>query len=305
MNHSKNNFKSWMQALRLRTLPLSIAGILTGSGYAFSNNQGNRLILLFALLTTILFQIVSNLANDLGDSIKGADNSERIGPMRAVQSGEISKKQMRNAVIFTSVLSFISASLLLWFSKEQLTTNSLIFYGFLALFCILAAIAYTIGKNAYGYKGLGDLMVFVFFGIVSVLGVYPLFTGGIDYLLIFPAFTIGLLSSAVLNLNNLRDQENDAKVNKRTMVVKLGFEKAKNYHAFLILGSLISWISFLLFCGKPALYISLLPFVFLLRHLVIVGKIKEMKQFDSQLKPVALSTFFISLLFILSVIFFQ
>ena len=160
----------WIGAFRLRTLPLSISGILVGSFIALYYNFWNSVVFTLALSTTLLFQILSNLANDLGDSMKGADNENRIGPMRSVQSGKISKSSMRNAVVITSALSFISAGFLIYFGTKNLSQQTIYIYIVLAIACVFAAITYTIGKKAYGYNGLGDLFVFIFFGLVSVIG---------------------------------------------------------------------------------------------------------------------------------------
>lgn len=295
------NSSDWISALRLRTLPLSISGILVGSFVAVFQGYWNPVIFSLALSTTLLFQILSNLANDLGDSLKGADNSERVGPMRAVQSGSISKKSMKNAVIFTSLLSFLSAGLLIYFGTKNLSATSVYIYIALAVASVFAAITYTIGKKAYGYNGLGDLFVFIFFGLVSVIGVYPLFSDTLSWILVFPAVTIGFLSTAVLNLNNMRDRENDSKVGKRTLVVKLGAANAKKYHFFLIISAFASWGVFLTLTKNWLGFISFLPALLFVKHLVFVAKNTVPKELDSQLKIVALGTFFISLLYVISV----
>jgi 1,4-dihydroxy-2-naphthoate polyprenyltransferase len=295
------NSSDWISALRLRTLPLSISGILVGSFVAVFQGYWNPVIFSLALTTTLLFQILSNLANDLGDSLKGADNSDRVGPMRAVQSGSISKGAMKNAVILTSLLSFISAGLLIYFGTKNLSPASISVYIGLAIASVLAAITYTIGKKAYGYNGLGDLFVFVFFGLVSVMGVYPLFSDRLSWVLIFPAITIGFLSTSVLNLNNMRDRENDEKVGKRTLVVKLGASNAKKYHFFLIISAFISWSIFLILTKNWLGFISLIPGIVFIKHLIFVAKNTVPKELDSQLKKVALGTFFISILYVISV----
>ncbi|MNU88537.1 1,4-dihydroxy-2-naphthoate octaprenyltransferase [compost metagenome] len=295
------NSSDWVSALRLRTLPLSISGILVGSFVAVYQGYWNPVIFSLALATTLLFQILSNLANDLGDSLKGADNAGRIGPMRAVQSGAISKSAMKKAVIFTSAVSFISAGFLIYFGTKNLSVTSIYIYIGLAIASVLAAITYTIGKKAYGYNGLGDLFVFVFFGLVSVMGVYPLFSDMLSRELILPAITIGFLSTAVLNLNNMRDRENDEKVGKRTLVVKLGAKNAKRYHFFLISTAFLSWILFLVLTKNWLGFISLIPAILFIKHLVFVAKNTVPKELDSQLKTVALGTFFISILYVISV----
>ena len=287
---------AWISALRLRTLPLSVSGILIGSFVSLYDGFWNVGIVILALMTTISYQIVSNLANDLGDTLKGTDNQDRIGPTRAVQSGQISIAQMKRAIQLTVALCILFTAGLLYAAKDNLTTNSIIFYSILALFCVLAALLYTIGKKAYGYYGLGDLMVFIFFGGVSVLGVYPLYGGQLNVHLIYPAITIGLLSTAVLNLNNMRDRQNDERSNKRTMVVILGPTASKFYHFLLISAALVCQLLFLSNYNSTALYIASLPAsLVLLLHVQKVMKITNPKEFDGELKVVALSTFALSL----------
>jgi 1,4-dihydroxy-2-naphthoate octaprenyltransferase len=288
--------QAWIKALRLRTLPLSLSGIIIGSAIAKYNGFWDWSIFLLSLLTTVLFQIVSNLANDLGDSIKGTDNKDRVGPMRSVQSGLISKNEMRNAVVMTSIISLLSAGTLIYLGTTNLPISILWFYIGLAVACIFAAITYTIGKKAYGYYGLGDIMVFLFFGIVSVLGVYPLYAKSIDWIILLPACSIGFLSAAVLNLNNMRDRSNDAKSGKNTLVVKIGADWAKLYHTLLVLGGIICHVMFLVTINHPIAFIGLLPGIILILHLQKVMKTKNPKDFDPELKKVALSTFGIAVL---------
>ncbi len=292
--------QAWIEAIRPRTLPLSLAGIIMGSGIAFYQGFGNWIIFGLALITTILFQILSNLANDLGDGMKGTDNHERIGPTRAIQSGLISHKEMKIAVIATSILSAISASILLYYGAQGMTMNIIAFYSILAVLCVLAAITYTVGKKAYGYNGFGDVMVFLFFGLVSVLGVYSLYTKLFDWNNLLPACTIGLLSVAVLNLNNMRDYASDKKSNKNTLVVKMGPDFAKLYHVIIIVIALICLFAFLVKFNDLLLFVCLLPTIILGIHLQKVMKTKSAKEFDPELKKVALSTFGISVLFFIT-----
>jgi 1,4-dihydroxy-2-naphthoate octaprenyltransferase len=294
--------KAWLQAFRLRTLPLSLSGIILGSFLAYAAGYWNVAIFTLSLITTLLFQILSNLANDLGDSQKGADNAERVGPARTVQAGLISLAEMKKAVIFFSILSAVSAAALLYIGTQDMPAQILGLYAGLAVLCILAAITYTIGKRAYGYSGFGDIFVFIFFGLVSVLGVYSLYTKSFDWQIIAPACMIGLLSTAVLNLNNMRDRTNDAKVGKRTMVVKIGPNAAKLYHALLILGALAGMTWFLFQQSKLVVFIALIPFIILLLHLRKVMVTTDPKEFDPELKKVALSTFGIAVLFTIGVL---
>ena len=304
---------AWFQAIRLRTLPLSVSGIIVGSGMAkVLHSITNPLqdinfweIFWLAIFTTICFQILSNLANDLGDSQKGTDNKNRVGPTRAVQSGMISQREMKNAIYICATLSLFSAGGLIYFSSQNLTPELILFYGILAIICILAAVTYTVGKNAYGYRGLGDLMVFLFFGMVSVLGVFSLYGNGFEWLVFFPALTIGLWSTAVLNLNNLRDHVNDKKSSKNTTVVKLGFQGAKFYHAFLILGGFAAWLfviaTFTIYASNYMLPIALIPSLLMFPHVKRVFMNEEPKNLDPELKKVAIITFVSALLFAVSI----
>lgn len=291
--------------MRLRTLPLSVSGILVGSAIALASDSWNNWIFGLALSTTVLFQIISNLANDLGDTLKGTDNDDRLGPKRTLQAGVITKKAMKMAIILFSILSLASAAALIHVSIDGMSQSVLLTYIALAIFCVLAAITYTIGKKAYGYNGLGDLMVLIFFGLVSVLGVYSLYTKTflIDNLL--PAVSIGLLSTAVLNLNNMRDFANDAKSGKNTLVVKMGPNQAKLYHALLIVIALLSMAVFIGRIGEPLLFISLVPGIALVFHLRKVMKTTDPRSFDPELKIVAFSTFGISLLFLLIILYLR
>jgi 1,4-dihydroxy-2-naphthoate octaprenyltransferase len=288
--------QSWLKAFRLRTLPLSLSGIILGSFLAKKEGFWDGYIFVFALLTTLFFQILSNLANDLGDSQKGTDNQFRVGPMRAVQSGEISMKAMKLAVAIFTFLSLVSAAILIRISAVGMTKEVIWMYVLLAVLCVIAAITYTVGKKAYGYHGFGDLFVFVFFGLVSVLGSYTLYTKTFNPEIIFPAITIGLLSTAVLNLNNMRDQVNDKSSNKITLVVKLGKSKAKVYHFFLVLLAIISAVFFLQELNTFR-YLFLIPFCILTLHLQKVNNIQEEKDFDPELKKVALTTFLIAIMY--------
>ncbi len=294
-------FKDWTDAARPRTLPLSLSGIIIGSGIAFSQGYISWIIFALALATTISFQILSNLANDYGDGVKGTDNDTRIGPDRAIQSGAISVKMMRNAILIFTLISFVFASLLIHFGTQKMPVESIYFYALLAVFCVIAAITYTVGKRAYGYHGMGDIMVFIFFGLVAVMGVYTLFSKTIDWLNLLPSCTIGFLSTAVLNLNNMRDRSSDILANKNTLVVKIGANRAKYYHTLLILGAMFTWVYFLSAKEYNWEFFSLLPFLVLAQHLKRVARIEDAKAFDPELKVVSLATFAISILFFITI----
>lgn len=285
---------AWLRALRLRTLPLSLSGIIAGSAVAYFNGKWDGIIFGLAMSTTILFQILSNLANDLGDGIKGTDNENRVGPERAVQSGVISVKGMKTGVAISAALSLLSAGALIFFGTQQMPSNMIWLYIGLALLSVLAAITYTVGKRAYGYHGLGDLMVLIFFGGVSVLGVYSLYAKTFLPENILLAIGFGLLSTAVLNLNNMRDFSNDYNSGKITLVVRMGPNLAKVYHVLLIIISLGTIGQFIHLVGEPLLYLVLIPGLVLIYHLRTVMRTTEAKDFDPELKKVALSTFAIS-----------
>lgn len=293
--------KHWIQAARLRTLPLSVSGIIVGSAYAYYQGFSDWRIVVLALLTTLGLQVLSNYANDYGDGVKGTDVN-RIGEKRLVAAGVITAEQMKKAVIITAILTFIIALLLIYiaFGKENFAL-SLIFI-LLGIGSIGAAIKYTVGKSAYGYSGFGDLFVFIFFGLVSVIGSNFLFTHIIDWKLFLPATAIGLLSVAVLNLNNMRDIENDKIAGKNTLVVKMGLENAKKYHEFLILTPFVLMILFSLVI-KLSFYAMILVFFILAVHLKTIKKSNKYEDFDPELKKVALSTFALSILFWLTLVF--
>ena len=297
--------KHWIQAARLRTLPLSVSGIIVGSFYAMSQALFNWNIVILALLTTLGFQVLSNFANDYGDGIKGTDNEDRVGPKRAIQSGVISPKEMKNALIITSLLTLVSAIALIYvsFKDHNLLFSSI--YLLLGILAIVAAIRYTVGNSAYGYRGFGDLFVFIFFGLVSTLGIYFMFAKEMDWVLILPATSVGFLSVAVLNLNNMRDEESDRKSNKNTIVVKIGAENAKVYHYFLIISAIILMLAFSYFKDFTFdQYLYVIAFIPLLKHLKTVYTNKNPKELDPELKKVALGTFALSVLLSLSMIYF-
>jgi 1,4-dihydroxy-2-naphthoate octaprenyltransferase len=290
-----NNLKPWIQAARLRTLPLSVSGIIVGSAYAHYQGHSDWRIVVLALLTTLGLQVLSNYANDYGDGVKGTD-ANRIGEKRLVAAGIISAEQMKRAVLITVLITFLMSLGLIYtaFGKENFIF-SLIFI-LLGICSIGAAIKYTVGKGAYGYSGFGDLFVFVFFGLVSVIGSNFLFTHFIDWKLFLPASSIGLLSVAVLNLNNMRDIENDKTAGKNTLVVKMGLNWAKKYQEACISIASIMFIVFCLIIKVTAIPVLIIN-IPLLMHISKIKKAEKYEDFDPELKKVALSTFALSILF--------
>lgn len=297
--------KNYIKAARPRTLPLSVSGIIVGSLLGASDLGGISIIsssiFWLAIATTIGFQVLSNFANDYGDGIKGSDKN-RSGEVRMVASGAISPSQMKSAMTITVIITLVVALGLIYqaFGKENFIYSILFFV--LGIASIVAAIKYTVGNSAYGYSGFGDLFVFLFFGLVSVVGSYFLFTKQLNFEIFLPAISIGLLSTAVLNLNNLRDFEEDKKNSKNTLVVKLGVSKAKVYHYVLFFFAFISASFYTFFNYKSALqllfYISFIP---LLVNVLKVYKTSDLSLLDSELKKVALSTFLFGILFGLGV----
>jgi len=281
------SIKVWLGAMRLRTLPLAASVVITGSASSLDSLNFSWVVFALTMSTTFLLQVLSNFANDYGDFNNGADNQDRVGPSRAVQSGEITPAQMKNAMVITASLSLLSGVILLYSSLAQTgyLTESILFLT-LGLSSIAAAVKYTAGKNPYGYKGLGDLFVFVFFGLVGVMGTAFLQTKEISSISFLNALVIGGLSTAVLNLNNLRDHVNDKAAGKMTLVVKMGFEKGKLYLVILVGLSLFSalLVSFLLDS-----YLGLLAFILPIIRLIKIMQITEPRNLDPELKRFALS----------------
>ncbi len=292
-----SNLKPWLSAIRLRTLPLSISGIIIGTCFAYYNGFFNLTVLILAILTTISLQVLSNLANDYGDGIKGTDNNNRVGPERAIQSGAITPDQMFEAIKINILVIILLVFLLIYMAFGKGHFLYTLFFIGLAGISVYAAMSYTIGTKAYGYKGLGDLFVFVFFGFVSVVGSYFLFTRQLDHHVLLPAISVGLLSVGVLNLNNMRDIDSDKQSYKITLAVKLGKNNAKIYHLSLIIGAIaISFLFSVLYFSAVTNFLFFLVYIPLFFHIKAVVKAKQPSDFDPQLKILALTTFAFSLL---------
>lgn len=289
--------KAWIHAARLRTLPLASASILLGSSLAASEGDMLWPVTLLALLTALLLQILSNLANDYGDAVSGVDDHTRVGPERALQAGLITQPQMRRAIVFTTVLSCISGLGLLTIAlgKDWEAWLSFMLLGALA---VVAAMTYTMGKRPYGYYGLGDLSVFLFFGALGVVGCAYL------HLLTVPegawllAAANGFLATAVLNINNLRDLEPDKAAGKHTFAVRLGPTCARRYHLALVLGGLLAYAAYLLLHEPRSLaWAFLLPAIPALKVAKVVITSHDPVVLDSQLKQTAKFSFILALFF--------
>lgn len=292
--------QAWLYAFRLRTLPLALSSIVTGSGIAFAENRSgfNWSVFFLCVLTTLFLQILSNLANDYGDSEKGTDNEDRIGPKRAVQAGMLSFSEIKTGIGVTVVLCLITGIALIYQSFGTIAVGYSSFFFLLGLGAIAAAIKYTVGKNAYGYSGFGDVFVLLFFGLVGVCGSYYLLAHKLNLAVLLPALTIGFFSSGVLNLNNMRDRISDAKAGKNTLVVKIGADNAKTYHkSLIILGFVLSIAYAILTFYSTMQFLFVLTVPLFRRHLVQVKRIENPEEFDPLLKQLAISTFIFALLF--------
>ena len=290
--------KTWFEAFRLRTLPLAFSCILMGGFLAINAGVFDGLILGLSLLTTLFLQVLSNLANDYGDSVSGVDHEARQGPSRSVQAGKISLAAMKKALIICAVLSFVSGILLLFVSFRENWHYAFLFL-LIGLGAIWAAIKYTVGKTPYGYQGLGDFFVLVFFGLVGVCGSYFLYSQSFDWITILPAISCGLFAVGVLNVNNIRDIESDKIAGKHSIPVRIGRSNARLYHLALIA---VGWICMLVFTNLTwsgqwlhLLYGLSLP-LFLINMKAVFTK-EEPKQLDPYLKQLAISTLLFVLLF--------
>ena len=292
-----NKFSHFLKAARLRTLPLSVSGIIVASCLAEYNGYFDWQIFILAILTTLSFQVLSNFANDYGDGVKGTDNQHRIGPERAIQSGAISPAEMLEVIKVNIIICIVLAFGLIYTAFGVRYFWHLAVFFLIGLLSIYAAIKYTMGNNAYGYRGLGDLFVFIFFGLVSVIGCYVLYSKQIDHVVFLPAITLGLLSTAVLNLNNMRDIKSDKISKKNTLVVKLGSKRAKYYHYVLVVSAMILAFFFgLLYYTSSLNLIFFIVFIPLFLHLRRVSKAEDPSTLDPELKTMALSTFELAVL---------
>lgn len=288
--------KHWLHAARPRTLPLAVSGILTGSALAAFHGAFRWPVLVLAMLTALLLQVLSNLANDLGDHQHGTDNEARVGPVRAVQSGAIPAPAMKRAMLFCGLLA-LASGILLVVTAAGFTWTTVAFLA-LGSSAIAAAVKYTYGRNPYGYAGLGDISVLLFFGVAAVAGCFFLHAGQWWSPVLLPSVGMGLLSTGMLNLNNMRDAENDAASGKHTIAGRLGPRKAKAYHAALMLGGFACLVLFTASQFRSWWqYLFLLAFPLLDRHLRAVRRNTVPRALDPQMKVLALFTLVSALLF--------
>lgn len=299
--HKHMNIKTiqaWVSAFRLRTLPLSLSVVATGSALAAQEGRLSVPTLGLCLLTTLFLQILSNLSNDYGDTVHGADGPDRLGPMRAVQSGAISLRQMRRAMVVFALLSLASGVALLVEASGAIGVATTFAFLAIGILCIAAAIAYTNGRHPYGYHGLGDASVFLFFGLVGVGGCYFLHTGHLTWPVALPASAVGLLSVGVLNMNNIRDMESDRSAGKKTVPLRIGRRGAKAYQAAVIVAAVALLSAYIALFGSRTQWICSLAAVPLIANAAGSLRHDDADYFDSQLRLVSLSTFAFSLLFL-------
>ena len=290
--------KIWLSAFRLRTLPLAFSCIIMGSGLAMVDGQFNITVFVLALVTTLFLQILSNLANDYGDFVKGTDNDDRVGPDRTMQSGLITKGEMINAMWAIALLCSIFGVWLIYEGTIGLDLKKAGLFAILGLTAMGAAVKYTMGINPYGYAGLGDFFVFLFFGWLGVLGSYFLHTHSFQWNLLLPASAIGFFTTAVLNINNMRDHEADAKSGKNTLAVRMGIRWAKRYH-FMLNFMGILFIVFYLIPDIKAVWMFLFGFVLFIKPAKEIFSSKEHTSLDPYLKKQAIGTFLYSIIFVI------
>ena len=284
--------------MRPRTLPLAIASILMGSALAASRPPFSWLITLLAVLTAVLLQILSNLANDYGDSQHGADSLQREGPQRAVQSGAIRSRTMLTAVAIMALFSIISGLALLWVSFGREGIQLILVFVFIGTGAVLAAVGYTAGIRPYGYAGLGDISVLIFFGWVAVMGTYFLQTKRVDWDILLPATSCGFLAVAVLNINNIRDRRSDKLAGKNTMPVRFGLQAARTYHWFLLIGSTAMAAAYVIsYYYSSWQFLFLLAVPLLLRNGLLVWRTSEPQLLNPLLKQLSITTLVFVLLF--------
>lgn len=289
---------SWLAAARPRTLPLALASIILGSFLAAATGRFSWRIAVLAALTTVFLQILSNFANDYGDAVSGKDTAERVGPRRAVATGLITKEAMFRGILLTSALALVSGIWLLIEAFRDASTQ--IFWTFLALglVSIGAAIAYTNGKKPYGYSGFGDIAVLLFFGWLGVLGTYFLHTQSLGWALLLPATSVGLFATGVLNINNIRDIDTDARTGKNSIPVRLGRRQAIRYHWVLLLGGMVCAVVYSLTAnatGAAWLYAVTFP-LFILNGLA-VARHRQPAELNPRLGQLAMTTLLFVLLF--------
>lgn len=288
-------FKGVIRSMRLRTLPLSTAGILLGILLACAEHSVPWYVILLTILTTISLQILSNMSNELGDWLSGVDGTGREGPKYGIEGGGLTEDEMRSCIRITVLVCCILGLAMIRSSFGTILCMESEILVVLGAAAIWAAMHYTLGNKPYGYRGFGDIFVFIFFGLVPVAGGYFVCSHVIDFRTLIPGAAIGLFSVGVLNVNNIRDMKSDAGT-RITVPLRLGEHKAKIYHTVLITGG---WTLMMLYTvifthgWLPFLYIITLPLY--IKHLSGVWKLSG-RGLDPMLPMLVISTFIFSLL---------
>ena len=288
--------KASIKSMRLRTLPLSLSGVILGVTLAADKTDVSPWTAALIFLTTVCLQILSNLSNELGDTLSGTDSADRQGPKYALGSGDMTIGDIKKLILMFIGLCVISGLAMIQVSFGSLFKTESICLEVLGAAAIVGAMKYTLGKNPYGYRGLGDVFVFIFFGLVSVLGGYYVAARELPPLImLLPASAIGCFSVGVLNVNNIRDMKTDA-VNRVTVAIKLGMKGARIYQTILVT---LGWALILVFCAvydfAPGHYIFIITLPLYIKHLQGVWTRSE-RALDPMLPILVISTFFLSIL---------
>lgn len=296
--------RSAIRSLRLRTLPLSLGGVVLGALLAASDFVVSPWVMVLLFLTTVFLQILSNLSNELGDVLNGTDTPDRQGPDYGIAEGGLSVSDMKRLISAIATACALSGCAMIWVSFGTLFSIRSISLLILGALAIIAAMRYTLGPSPYGYRGLGDIAVFIFFGLVSVLGGYYVCAHTIiSPMLILPAAAVGFFSVGVLNVNNIRDMKTDS-INRVTVAIKLGLKGSRIYQTVLIA---LGWILLVCFTAvykpSPWHYLFLIVFPLHLIHLKGIWSRKE-KALDPMLPLLVMSTFLLCLILGISFIAF-
>jgi 1,4-dihydroxy-2-naphthoate polyprenyltransferase len=297
-DNGRKSLTTWIEAARPRTLPLALSSTTLGSCLAASDRGFNWEVFVLASVTTVLLQVLSNLANDYGDFINGKDTAQRIGPPRMVQSGQIAPRSMVRALVALVIITLASGTALVVAGTYGAASGVAALYFLMGIGAITAAMRYTVGNNPYGYRGLGDVSVFIFFGLLGTLGTYYLHTHHLKLDLLLPAASVGLLSTGVLNLNNMRDEQSDRQANKRTFVIIIGGRKAKFYHMGLVVSAVIAGLAYTLLNYRSGFqFLFLIPLPLLYQNIMTVFRNTRPAELNAELKRLSLSTFLFAVTF--------
>lgn len=293
------SIKTWISALRPRTLFLAAATAICGSAVAYSTGEFSVVVFILTILIATILQLLSNMANDLGDFQHGTDTTgHRVGPQRTMQSGAITLNEMKRGIAIAIIAASIIGLILIFIALQFMNHIYMLLFVVLGIMAIISSIKYTAGDNPYGYKGLGDIFSFIFFGLIAVVGTYFLHVHSLSFQPWLPAIGLGLLTVAVLNINNMRDLENDRSSGKITIPVRIGLRGAKIYHTMLTIGALLCFVGYnILYASNWYQYLYLIAFALFLKILANIWRIDDNRLLDPYLKYTSMSTFILSVCF--------